>query len=262
MKILEKKYTIPLYKIKEFALFVGLTVDTLLFYEKIGLFLPFEINKKIGYRYYSISQLGEISQIMQLKSLGLPLEEIKQFLQGKFTIDEKLNMVQDKIDKLHRLIQLFKILNEQGAYSAYIKEVPEHIVITYKTRVKKSTDILLEYEKILNELIQNKIKTKQPYNFYTKFYDKNFKFQDNDIEIFAEVLNINENTKIIPKQKFVCTLHYGNYIDLPKAYEFLYNYCDKAKYEIIDYPIEEYIESYGSKDCVEEFVTEIMLPIK
>ncbi|MFA6859950.1 MAG: MerR family transcriptional regulator [Clostridia bacterium] len=262
MKILEKKYIHPLYKIKEFAEFVGLTVDTLLFYEKIGLFLPHEKNEETGYRYYSISQLGTISQIIQLKNLQLSLEEIKQFLQGNFTMNQKLKMVQEKIFNLQSLVQIFKIFNKEMSYSAYIKEIPEHIVYTYKTKVAKSIDILFIYEKILNEFIQKKVKIKQPYNFYTKYYDDKIKFEDNNVEIFAEVLNANVNTKIIPKQKYICTLHNGDYHDLPKAYKFLNEYCKKANIETIDYPIEQYIESYGSKDSANDFVTEIMLQIK
>lgn len=262
MKILEKKYIQPLYKIKQFAEFVGLTVDTLLFYEKIDLFKPFQTNKDTGYRYYSLSQLGEICQIIQLKNLGLTLEEIKQFMLGDFTINQKINLVESKIENLQRLLQLCSIFQTTQTYSTYTKEVPQHFAYVIKTTVKKSTDILFEYEKILNYLLQNKIKIKQPYNFYTKFYDDEIKFKNNNVEIFAEVLSPNEKTKIIPKQKYICTLHFGDYKDIVNAYTFLFEYCKKSNIKVLDYPSEQYIESFGSKSNQKEFLTEIRLLIE
>lgn len=262
MKILEKKYIQPLYKIKQFGEFVGLTVDTLLFYEKIDLFKPFQISKETGYRYYSLSQLYKISQIIQLKSLGLTLQEIKQFMLGEFTINEKINLFESKIESLQGLLQLCSIFQTKQTYSTYTKEVPQHFAYVVETTVKKSTDILFEYEKILNNLLKNKIKIKHPYNFCTKFHDQKITFVNNKIEIFAEVLNEDQKTVLIPKQKFICTLHFGDYRDIEKAYNFLFEYCEKSNIKILDYPSEQYIESFGSKDNENEFVTEIRLLIE
>ena len=262
MKILKKKYEQPLYKIKEFAEFVGLTVDTLLFYEKIKLFLPFEINPETKYRYYSMSQLSEISQIIQLKNLGLTLEEIKQMQKGNFTIEEKITTIKQKICSLQQLLQLYGVFCPTQTYCAYVKEIPQHYAFTHKAVVKQSEDILSEYEIVLNQLLQKKIKIKQPYHFYTKFYDEAFSFYNNNIEIFAELSHQHKEGRLIPKQKYICTLHYGDYKDLPKAYEFLFAYCKQCALQILDAPTEQYIESFGSKDNYTDFVTEIRLKIK
>lgn len=63
----------------EFAKLVGTTKHTLFHYDAIGLFCP---EKKLSnqYRYYSASQLEIFDVINILKELGMPLEEIKSYL--------------------------------------------------------------------------------------------------------------------------------------------------------------------------------------
>jgi hypothetical protein len=41
-----------------------------------------------------------------------------------------------------------------------------------------------------------------------------------------------------------------------------YNYAKTENLTITGFPVEQYIESYGSKDSVSEFITELRVPIK
>lgn len=63
----------------EFASISGVSRQTLIFYEKKGIFLPAYKNEK-GYRFYLMSQLDIIATIQSLQKIGLSLEETKIIL--------------------------------------------------------------------------------------------------------------------------------------------------------------------------------------
>lgn len=64
----------------EFASISGVSRQTLIFYEKKGIFLPAYKNEK-GYRFYLMSQLDIIATIQSLQKIGLSLEEIKDYIE-------------------------------------------------------------------------------------------------------------------------------------------------------------------------------------
>lgn len=66
-------------KIHEFAEKAGVTVKTLLYYDKIGLLTPLK-NDSTGYRIYREEDFIKLQQIVTLKFIGLSLDEIKNVL--------------------------------------------------------------------------------------------------------------------------------------------------------------------------------------
>ena len=70
-----------LYTIGEISKMFRITVQTLRFYEKSGLFIPAKRNEETGYRYYTWPQLEQLRLILHLRNLGLPLKEIRHQLE-------------------------------------------------------------------------------------------------------------------------------------------------------------------------------------
>ena len=66
-------------KIGDFAKRCKVTVQTLRWYDKLGLLVPDFIDKYTGYRYYDTKKAAEAQRITALKDIGFSLEEIKQF---------------------------------------------------------------------------------------------------------------------------------------------------------------------------------------
>ncbi len=64
----------------EMARLRSISKQTLIYYDRIGLFKPNEIDPETGYRYYSIDQWEELEIILCLKNLGMQLKEIKAYL--------------------------------------------------------------------------------------------------------------------------------------------------------------------------------------
>lgn len=69
-----------MYKIGEFSKLTGLSVPTLRYYDRIGLLVP-EERSSSGYRSYSNRQLLQSQFIINMKSVGLTLDEIFSLMQ-------------------------------------------------------------------------------------------------------------------------------------------------------------------------------------
>jgi ubiquinone/menaquinone biosynthesis C-methylase UbiE len=82
-------------KISEFAKRAGVTVKTLLHYDKIGLLKPKE-KSDVGYRVYCDEDFLRLQHITTLKFIGLPLTEIKQLLYETGENLESMIIIQKK----------------------------------------------------------------------------------------------------------------------------------------------------------------------
>ncbi len=91
------------WPIKEVARASGLTSRTLRHYEQIGLLAPGRVATN-GYRFYCRPQISRLYRIMSLRSLGLPLEEIKALLADDQSVAEvvraHLTQLEDAQDHL------------------------------------------------------------------------------------------------------------------------------------------------------------------
>lgn len=74
-----------------FAQLHKVSKDTLLYYDRIGLFKPEAVGEN-GYRYYTLSQFSKYNIINSLKSYGFSLNDIKELLEMP-DINQWLNMM-------------------------------------------------------------------------------------------------------------------------------------------------------------------------
>lgn len=97
----------------EFASISGVSRQTLIFYEKKGIFLPAYKNEK-GYRFYLMSQLDIIATIQSLQKIGLSLEEIKDYIEHRNAqstyelFSNKMNTLKEIITTYHKMINMME----------------------------------------------------------------------------------------------------------------------------------------------------------
>lgn len=86
-----------IYSIKEVADYFQLPISTIRYYDKKGL-LPFVSKNEAGYRVFSESDFGFIKTICCLKDTGMPIKDIKTYIQlcmqGTKTINQRKKMLQ------------------------------------------------------------------------------------------------------------------------------------------------------------------------
>lgn len=86
----------PLMKIGEIAAFFNVSIKAVRIYEKMGIITPAEIDSATGYRYYSVDQVQQINALIELKSLGFSLTEIKNIMKGGTTNEQFITTLTHK----------------------------------------------------------------------------------------------------------------------------------------------------------------------
>ncbi len=126
------------YSIGEVAKRVGVTTYTLRFYEKEGL-LPHIHKNSAGIRRFSEQDLNWLEIVECLKSTGLPLKEIKHYLElikdGDSTLKERMQIflaqkarlehqikaLRDNMEKINFKIKYYKAAIKDGESQVYEK---------------------------------------------------------------------------------------------------------------------------------------------
>lgn len=128
------------YTISEVAKELNLTVYTLRYYDKEGL-MPFVEKKKNGTRVFKESDISALKIIECLKSTGMPIKEIKTFIDwcsdGDATLEQRYNMflerkakVEEQMEELQRTMDviLHKCSYYKTAMDAGTEEVHKELV--------------------------------------------------------------------------------------------------------------------------------------
>jgi len=68
--------------------------------------------------------------------------------------------------------------------------------------------------------------------------------------------------KDLPAVTVVSVLHRGRYENLGKAYAYAMQWVEQNGYRISDNLRESYIDGIWNKDCVDEWLTEIQVPVQ
>jgi len=94
-------------EIGEFSQKVGLSIDTLRYYEKEGFLKPKRTSG--NHRVYDEHDLKWVDFLKRLKQTGMPIREIRRYSQlqsqGNTTIDERLNLLKVQEERLQQQAQ-------------------------------------------------------------------------------------------------------------------------------------------------------------
>ncbi|MBN8203513.1 DNA-binding transcriptional MerR regulator [Cytobacillus firmus] len=129
------------YTISEVAKELNLTVYTLRYYDKEGL-MPFVERTPSGNRLFKESDLSALKVIECLKATGMPIKEIKNFIdwcsEGDATLQQRYDMfLERKANVEAQMEELRKTM-----------EVIEHKCLYYKTALEAGTEDIHKEDKI------------------------------------------------------------------------------------------------------------------
>ncbi len=118
-----------LYTVGEISKRVSIAPSTLRYYDKEGL-LPFVERSKSGIRMFKDSDLEWLSIIECLKKTGMPIKEIKKFvdwcIEGDSTIEQRLELIDRRkeavLKQIEQLKQTLDTLNYKHWYYETAKE--------------------------------------------------------------------------------------------------------------------------------------------
>jgi DNA-binding transcriptional MerR regulator len=136
------------YSISEVAKELNLTVYTLRYYDKEGL-IPYVERTTSGTRVFKESDIGALKVIECLKSTGMPIKEIKNFIDwcsdGDSTLQQRYDMFMDRKSIVEAQIEELK----------KTMEVIEHKCSYYKTALEAGTEDIHKNDKIAISVTTN-----------------------------------------------------------------------------------------------------------
>lgn len=263
------------YKIGEIAKIFDISTDSLRFYEKEGLLVA--KRDQNSYRVYSIFDIWKLNIIQTMKSLGISLGEIRNFLNNRSVANEKallekeLSYIDKKISTLvyqkAQLINRLEILDDALVNNAYDEVITKNLgarkVIYIEDRFVDDNQVDLAY----STLIKN---SKDPINFFNRDfgmilpkekiaqkryneYQRAFLILDKDEEIYDD---------IIPPGLYAIIRFRGAYENIKVAYQKLDCFINENKFIAGSYAIERYLIDINQTSTSEEYVTEIQIKIE
>lgn len=266
-----------LFSIGEFSKLCSISIQALRYYDKIGLLKPKFTDVENGYRFYGTEQIVVIKIIQKMVTLGLSLNEIGVFLQRnnmveiKSILEEKIQEIEEKISELLYAEKSLKLhinninLKDSIDFSCIeIKKLQMRKVIylrkTEELNENGFTKLFNEFEKLIGV---NKYSTIG--NPMAIFYGERILGKACDIELCIEIEKpcISEiNWKMIEGGYYLTKMHLGPHINKPATYEILREYANQNNLCIVGNPVEVYYVDVSITKNVDEFITEIQIPVK
>ena len=263
-----------MFKIGEFSKLSMLTVKALRFYEKQGLLIPAQVDQWTGYRYYEASQLETAATIKALRQLDFSIEEIRTHLNGMPLLDAlaaKKKALQQQSAELSGRISIINYLMEESNmdYQAVVKEIGPCIVYSEERELERYSDVtalVLDSAAECRRLNPDIECTKPDYGFCEyldgEYRQTHMRLRYSQAVTKEGVGNARIQFRHLPATKAICIYHRGAYDRLGEAYAYIYRYAMDNGYRIAGYHRERYIDGIWNKDKVEDWLTEIQLPVE
>lgn len=132
------------FLISEFAKLRGININSLRYYEKIGILKPAYVDEKTNYRYYSSEQLVLLNKIILCIQLGISLKEMATYIDENGDLQSQRLLEQGKIVAQNRIREMennlryiensLRNIEENKKYAGregvYYRRIEERKVIT------------------------------------------------------------------------------------------------------------------------------------
>ncbi len=262
----------------EFAKLCNVNKKTLFYYDEIGLFKP-EIVKENGYRYYSVYQLEVFDIIHTLRDLGVPLKQIKSFIDErnpksvvKF-FEYKTGEIENEIKQLRRKQEIMsnkiKIIKEaekirDNIDNLSIEEQDEEYLVLSKNIDKSKFPYDSEvYANHLNYCYNQDLYIGYPLGFI-KTIDDLYSENDYAYTYYYTKVNKNDGENIIkkPKGRYLVGYLNGSYIDIPGLYKKMLDYVKTHNLELIGHSYEEELINLIAVKDMNDYIIKVSMQIK
>ncbi len=261
-------------KIGEFSKLSHLTVKTLRYYEKEELLIPKYVDEWTGYRMYETAQLTQVATIKAYRQLGLTIIEIKSIFRGEnvlTVLKKKEKALQEQKHEIDIQLSIINHILEEKTmkYQVIVKEIPQVIVYYSEVKLPKYSDMMQYIPAIGQECLSLNpgLKCSEPPYEFCEYLDEEHKDMDvlirhnEAVESYGKE-NANIKFRTVPATKVLSIFHKGSYDQIGEAYAFIMKYAEDNGYEGAGLARECYIDGIWNKENVEDWLTEIQLPIK
>jgi len=156
-----KRHTNGSYRAHEFAELAGVTVRTLHHYDHIGLLKPSRRTES-GYRIYTDRDFARLEQIVVLKFLGLPLNEIRDLLQDDSVLSRTLRRQQRMLAEKRRRLDRAIAAIEEAERSLRSRRRPDWSLFKQIIKEIEMQNDMEWTKKYYSEEAQAKVEARKP----------------------------------------------------------------------------------------------------
>lgn len=252
-----------LFSTGEFAKLCGVKKDTVLYYDKIGLLKPEQVNEK-GYRYYSMKDMYFMCWVMMMRSCGISLEMIMAYRENAEADNllaminannEKLIAERDELDfriKCNRLVlDTAEYLQDMEQGVCKILTVPEEYYIAglpYYSDAKVFEDTIDFELQYLDELMEY-MEAQNIYISHLEGSVVNYAAYQLEEPCFRFIETIFEKADcdrfwVKAAGKYLCVINQENYDANMDTIEMMHDYAEQHGLKLSDdtyiYPMVEY----------------------
>lgn len=265
-----------LLPIGRFSQITRLSIRMLRHYDEVGLLKPAMVDPDSGYRYYSLSQLTEAQRIRLLRSLEMPLEEIRELLWAPDAraIQEQLerhrSRLQQQIAQYQQVIAALENLEAQPlgeTYPVHIRQEAAQPVLT--KRLHTSFEAMKQglgtvFAELYGALNHQGLRPVGPP--FVLYHSAEFNEDDLDYEpgIPTERLAVAPaglSAYSLAAGPVLYTLHAGPYDTIERAYQAVTAWMQEHGHGAAGPPREVYLVGKGQVENPAEYRTELLWPI-
>lgn len=269
-----------MFSIGELAGYQNISKQTLIFYDKIGLFQPAYVDPSNHYRYYTAQQIDYLDTILIMKEMGFSLAEIQTHMKS-YTIDTSLVVLRKQLTVLEQQIAHLQLVRNRLAHRCAqmenvmalhgeLQEVtigeakPRYLLWAAVEQPQSFREISIATKKCFSQALQEAL----PIYFQTGvIVPYGHIVEGRYTQASAAFLPIEKtkkakNIRLLPRGRVVRIYHCGDYASVNVSYEKLLQFCRERGLEIISDSYEFCINDYISSGDENEYITEIMFYIR
>lgn len=276
-----QKFCDPCIRTGDFARLCGTNKRTLFHYDAIGLFSPALTDEK-GYRYYSESQCDTFFTITCLKELGMPLQEIKRYIDGRGPkqlrrlLEEQKQRVQQERERLRRiervidtklaLVSQGEALEFAGRLSAVALEAcpAEQLIATPRLDSADHTFLFSALMDHLGYVNQHGLNTGHPYGAMLAVSSLRAGQWGTYAYFFTKAAEVPAGQPCLQKPAGTYAVVYlkGDYNDAGDAFRALLAFADAHGLRLGEFVYKEAILDEISAAGPQNFLTRISVPVE
>ena len=265
------------FTISDFSKLMGISRQTLIYYDRIGLFKPMKVLDN-RYRLYARSQINVISLICMLGEMGVPLQEIKKIVDSIDSdtaieiLKKQRNEAEEKLRRLRMLEEMISQRIDQITYGKEIGEMPSFSVVELQEDIPlyMGERIDASLSDIADECIIRFYDTCEQLHFPLIFSGGQMKSKEN---ILSGRTNIVSNmcftlksaadaNAVIPKGLYAVGYVHGDYGTTDSIYTELLRFVEEKGMKVAGNAYEEYLLDELAESDPNQFVMKIMLRVE
>jgi DNA-binding transcriptional MerR regulator len=267
-----------LVPIGRFSRLCRLTIPALRHYDEIGLLQPASIDPDTGYRYYSLAQAWDAERIRVLRSVEMPLEEVRAVLAERDSaalrarLERHRHDLETRITGYHQaLAVLDRLMAEEAGnveYEVRTREDGPQPIMSVRTRTampRLAAFFASAYGQLFRAIGELGARPAGPP--FAIYHDPEFREDDIDVEAGVPV---NEPAELAGRivgrtlagGRVAYALHVGPYQEIGAAYRAVTTWIQEHGHEMSGPPREVYLVGPGQAPDPTTYKTEIVWPIR